>query len=123
MPDLRQPGGDTRSNMKVELLHIADCPNREATRRLLEEALREFGLSDRITEVEVSDSMQAERLCFPGSPTIRVDEIDVETPLPRQNGNGLSCRTYLVAGRLQGVPTREMIREGIRSAITIKAKQ
>jgi hypothetical protein len=58
--------------MKVELLHIADCPNTEVARRLVEEALRELGLCDKITEVEVSDPMQAERLHFPGSPTVRV---------------------------------------------------
>jgi hypothetical protein len=48
--------------MKVELLHIADCANTEVARRLVEEALRELGLCDKITEVEVSDPMQAERL-------------------------------------------------------------
>ena len=103
--------------MKVELLHIADCPNTKAARRLVEECLREFGLSDTISEVEVSDPMQAERLCFPGSPTIRVDETDVEVSLERQNSQGLSCRTYLIGGKLQGVPTREMICQAIRSAM------
>jgi hypothetical protein len=88
--------------MKVELLHIADCPNTQAARRLVEECLREFGLPDAISEVEVSDPMQAERLSFPGSPTIRLDETDVEVPLERQNSCGLSCRTYLIGGKLQG---------------------
>ena len=57
--------------MKLELLHIADCPNTDATRRLLNETLQELGLADDIQEVEVSDSSQAEALSFPGSPTIR----------------------------------------------------
>jgi hypothetical protein len=106
--------------MKVELLHIADCPNTKVARRLIEEALRELELCDKITEVEVSDPTQAERLHFPGSPTIRVDEIDVEAPLLRQHSYGLSCRTYLVSGRLQGIPTREMIREALRRRAYIK---
>ena len=75
-------------------------------------------MCDNISEVEVGDPMQAERLCFPGSPTVRVDDIDVEAPLPRQNSYGLSRRTYLVGGELQGIPTREMIREAIRRAIS-----
>jgi hypothetical protein len=87
--------------MKVELLHIADCPNTEVARRLVEEAVRELGLCDKITEVEVSDPMQAERLRFPGSPTIRVNDIDVAAPLPRQQSYALSCRTYLLDGKLQ----------------------
>jgi hypothetical protein len=59
-------------------------------------------------------------LRFPGSPTVRVDEIDVEAPLPRQRGYGLSCRTYLVNRKLQGVPTREMIREAIHGRAYMK---
>ena len=109
--------------MKVELLHIADCPNTGAARRLVEEALREFGLSEEILEVKVSDPEDVERLCFPGSPTIRIDGIDVETPSPKQNSHGLSCRTYLRGGRLRGVPPRETMREALLSAISNRDKR
>ncbi len=100
--------------MKVELLHIADCPNIDAARQLLKEALRELGLREEISEVEVCDSGQAEALSFPGSPTIRVDGADVETTSP---GFGLACRTYLIDGRRYGVPSAEMIRNAMRSAL------
>jgi hypothetical protein len=103
--------------MKIELLHIADCPNIDAVRRLLKEALRELGLPEEISEIEVCDSAQAEVLAFPGSPTIRVDDKDVETTLPAQGGYGLSCRTYVINGTRQGVPSREIIRNAIRSAV------
>ena len=115
MPNPELLGGEQRSNMKLELLHIADCPNTNATRRLLSETLRELGISEEIREIEVSDSSQAEALSFPGSPTIRVDGIDVEAGLPR-NSNGLSCRIYIIDGKPQAAPTREMIRRAIRSA-------
>ena len=104
--------------MKVELLHIADCPNTEAARRLLRETLRELGCREKIQEIEVSDSSQAETLSFPGSPTIRVDDNDVETALPRQNSYGLACRTYMIDGKRRGFPTQEMIRRAIRSAVS-----
>jgi hypothetical protein len=42
--------------MKVELLHIAECPNMEAARGLLKEALRELGLPEEVSEIEVCDS-------------------------------------------------------------------
>ena len=103
--------------MKLELLHIADCPNIEATRRLLNQSLRERGLVEEIREIEVSDSSQAEALSFRGSPTIRVDGIDVEAGLAR-NSNGLSCRIYIIDGKPQAAPTREMIRTAIRSALS-----
>jgi hypothetical protein len=103
--------------MKIELLHIANCPNTEAARRLLKETLRELSLPEEIQEIEVSDSSQAEALGFPGSPTIRVDDEDVDTTLPRQNNYGLSCRTYMIDGRLQGLPTQDMIRKALLPAV------
>ena len=103
--------------MKIELLHIADCPNIGAARRLLKEALRELGLPEEISEIEVCDSAQAEALAFPGSPTVRVDGKDVETTLAGQAGYGLACRTYVIDGKRQGVPSQEIIRKASGSAV------
>ena len=106
--------------MKIELLHIADCPNADAARRLLKETMREVGLPEEISEVEVCDSVQAEALAFPGSPTIRVDGRDVENTPP---GYGLACRTYLIDGTRSGVPSAEMIRNAMRSAVALADKE
>ena len=43
--------------MRVELLHIADCPNTETARTVLNEALRELGRREGISEVQVSDAV------------------------------------------------------------------
>ncbi len=109
--------------MKIELLHIADCPNIEAARRSLKQALRELGLPEEISEIEVCDSAQAEALAFPGSPTVRVDGYDVETALPGQGGYGLSCRTYVIDGTRHGVPSQETIRKAIQSAAARAGKE
>jgi len=109
--------------MKIELLHIADCANIDAARRLLEEALRDLGLPEQISEIEVCDSEHAEALAFPGSPTIRVDDKDVETTLPAQGGYGLSRRTYVIDGTRQGVPSQEIISKAIRSAVAPADKE
>ena len=104
--------------MKVELLHIAGCPHTEATRRLLGESLQELGLAGDIEEIVVSDPSKAEALSFPGSPTIRIDGIDVETGILRQNRHALSCRIYMIHGNAHGAPTREMIRRAIQAAVS-----
>jgi hypothetical protein len=109
--------------MKVELLHIAECPNMEAARGLLKEALRELGLPEEISEIEVCDSEQAEALAFPGSPTIRVDGKDAETSFLGQDAYGISCRTYLIDGTLSGVPSQEIIRKAIRSAVSLANRE
>jgi len=104
--------------MRVELLHIPDCPNYEVAAQLLKEILREHGLPQNISEVSVTDFAQAEVLAFPGSPTIRVDGKDVDPALPEQGYRGLSCRTYIVDGKRQGFPSPAMISLAIRSAIS-----
>jgi hypothetical protein len=119
MSDPGQSGGERRRNMKVELLHIADCPNIGRARQLLKEALRELGLLEEISDVEVCDSAEAEALAFPGSPTIRVDGKDVEAMFPAQGGYGLACRTYVIDGTRYGVPSLEMIRNAMRSAVEL----
>jgi hypothetical protein len=103
--------------MKVELLHTSDCPHYPVAARLLREVLSELGLRETITETAVADAAQAVTLKFPGSPTIRIDGSDVD-PLPATRvQRGLACRTYFVDGRLQGVPSRDMIARAIRGAL------
>jgi hypothetical protein len=104
--------------MKVELLYITDCSNYEMALRLLKQALRENGLSEAVSEIEVHDFEQAGVLAFPGSPTIRVDGKDLEAAMPEQNQYGLSCRTYIVDQKRQGFPSRNMIRDAIRCSIS-----
>lgn len=108
--------------MKLELLHIAGCPNTDAALRLLEKTARELGYVAEIAEIEVSNSAEAQVLTFPGSPTIRVNGIDVESSRLRQRSYGLSCRMYMVNGTLRGLPTQRMIRQAIESALTGKTE-
>ncbi len=68
-----------------------------------------------VVEIPVADQITAERLGFPGSPTVRIDGIDVDEPGAPQTGS-LSCRTYAAEGRRQGVPPVELIRRAIQAA-------
>ena len=52
---------------------------------------------------------EAERLHFPGSPTLRVNGGDL-FPVPERHTWALGCRTYQTSEGLKGWPTREMIR-------------
>ena len=92
----------------IEVLHIADCPNWERTKELL----------DRVTAGPVATRLiasaeEAEAIGFCGSPTVRVDGID---PWADQNSRvGLACRIYrLPNGRVGGGPNEEMVRAALR---------
>jgi len=99
--------------MKIELLCVADCPNRQTTTEIVQEVLREQGLPTDIIEVEISDAAQAAALSFLGSPTVRVDGKDVEPCVNVFPSYGVSCRTYFVDGRFEGTPRREWIRNAV----------
>jgi hypothetical protein len=98
--------------MKIEILFVADCPGYSPTLKAVELLAAEERVSATIVSTEMIDpDVQG----FPGSPTVRIDGVDIE-PGVFPIALGLSCRTYLVDGKLQNVPPPEMIRAAIRRA-------
>jgi hypothetical protein len=100
--------------MKIEFLFWDGCPSHPEARALLAEVLAERGLDAEVEEHEVTTTEEAERLAFPGSPTIRVDGRDIDA-----KGAGarpaLTCRIYhRPDGRVSPVPTREQLEEALR---------
>jgi len=97
--------------MRIEVLYFEDCPNYLPTLDLLRAVLREEGVNVDVLEVEVKDASAAQRLRFIGSPTIRINGLDIEADAQSSAGAGLACRRY--AG---GLPSMEMIRVALREA-------
>lgn len=97
--------------MRVEVLYVPGCPNHEPALSRLRNTLRSESLDIRVHEVAVTDEAAAWSLSFPGSPTIRVNGLDVEQAedLPV----GLACRLYRNG---TGVPSMETLRQAIASA-------
>ncbi len=98
--------------MRVELLWWAGCPSHPEALADLRRALAEAGLDpDAIAVREIVDEEQAEREGFPGSPTIRVDGVDV---VPTDAAGALTCRVYrLRDGRYSPTPDPDDLREAI----------
>jgi hypothetical protein len=100
--------------MKVEFLFWEGCPSHPEARALLAEVLAERRLDAEVEEHEVTTTEEAERLAFPGSPTIRVDGRDVD-PGGAGARPALTCRIYhRPDGRVSPVPTREQLEEALR---------
>lgn len=71
---------------------------------------------------EIRDEHDAERRSFVGSPTIRVDGLDVNPP-GRDEPIGLTCRIYRREdGRVSPLPDGEQVREALRAAIESKER-
>jgi hypothetical protein len=98
--------------MRVEVLYFDGCPSYVAATRNVSEVLSELGMEAEVELVGVNSDEEAERLRFPGSPTIRVDGRDL-FPIPERDVWALGCRTYATPEGLKGYPTREMIRDAL----------
>jgi hypothetical protein len=101
--------------MRVELLWWEGCPSYPQALADLRHALREEGIDAESLELRhVETEEEAERLGFPGSPTIRVDGHDVVPPGPG-DPVGLNCRVYrLRDGRYSPVPDPAHVRAMLR---------
>jgi hypothetical protein len=102
--------------MRIDVLHIEDCANWDAAGRLIIDVLSELGVADvspRFTVIR--STADAARLPFAGSPTILIDGVDIvgnTAPIV-----DLACRIYREGGRSAGIPSRETVREAIRSRL------
>jgi hypothetical protein len=98
--------------MKIELLYFDGCPTYRLAQEALKQALSEQGIDARIQLLAVNTNEEAQRMQFPGSPTIRVNGRDLFPALEPQDG-GLGCRMYPTLEGLQGTPTKGMLREAL----------
>ena len=100
--------------MKIEVLYFDGCPNHKPAVERVQQVLAEEGLSAEVLEVNVSGPSIAQNVRFLGSPSIRVNGLDVEPEARRAHVYGMMCRTYAVDGRREGLPSREMLRQAMR---------
>lgn len=102
--------------MKVEILYFSGCPNHVRTAQVVRDGLAQENVRAEVEEIEVRTPEQAEALGFLGSPSVRVDGVDVEPEARGVKTFGFGCRTYVEEGRRVGAPPAEMVRDAIREA-------
>jgi hypothetical protein len=96
--------------MTIEVLTVEDCPHVDAALSRVRAILDETGIAANVAHVVVRDGEAARRLRFPGSPTIRIDGLDVE---PVADGYGLACRVYRDGDSISGVPPVQLIEAAV----------
>ena len=109
--------------MKIELLYFRECPTYKPAQQTLQQALSEEGIEAQIQLLVVNSNEEAQRIQFPGSPTIRVNGRDLFPPAERQDW-GLGCRMYPTPEGLRGAPTKAMLSEALfRHYRTVQADE
>jgi hypothetical protein len=101
----------------VELLWWEGCPSTEKALTELREVLREAGLDAaavRMREMRSDDDAHEAR--FVGSPTIRINGVDVQGP-GDDEPVGLTCRVYHRRdGRISPTPDPDDLRDALETA-------
>src|SRR5260370_17686542 len=99
--------------MKIEVLYIDGCPHFPASVDAVKRTLGQFGLTCPVIEMSVTDHKIAVHIGFLGSPTVRIDGLDIEPSARHRTAFGMMCRTYEGSG---GVPSEDLIRSAITKA-------
>jgi len=97
--------------MIIEVFYVPGCPNHQPAIDSLKDVLQSAAINAPIQEIAVMDEAMASRLKFPGSPTIRIDGIDVESN--HRESCGLACRLY---SNGTGVPSRGILERALAQA-------
>ncbi len=97
---------------KIELLYFDGCPSWQEALENLRQALATENWPTEIRLIEIADADQAQAERFLGSPSFRIDGIDLWPEARRRYT--LNCRVYPTAEGLRGSPTVEMLREQIK---------
>jgi hypothetical protein len=97
--------------MKVELLYFDGCPSWQGGLENMKAALLMEGLDDPIELIRVADDDDAARKKFLGSPSFRINGVDLWEE--ERDSYSLSCRVYATLEGMKGSPTVSMLREAI----------
>ena len=100
--------------MKAQLYYFDGCPSAKQALENLRLALRGEQLPDEIETIAVTSEEDAVAKRFIGSPTIRIDGVDVEGPEAEQRGYGFGCRVYSDGTATVGWPSVDQIRQALQ---------
>jgi hypothetical protein len=95
----------------IQILCVPECRNCQPAIDRVRQVLQSEDVDARVEKVLVAEEAVARSLHFPGSPTVRVDGVDVEPSA--QTGSGLSCRLYANG---TGLPSEYALRRAISAA-------
>ena len=98
----------------MELYYFDDCPSWQQARENLQEALQLEKISAEIETIRVADADDVQLKRFIGSPTIRIDGIDIEGPVAETRGYAYGCRVYTDGTRTAGWPSVNQVRRALQ---------
>ncbi len=102
--------------MKIELLYFEGCPNHKITLANLKELLDETGIKAEIKIIDVESPEEALKYRFLGSPSIRINDTDLEIIEDASTEYSMRCRRYKNGETMEGFPSKELIKANLTKA-------
>ncbi|MGA9370437.1 MAG: hypothetical protein WBV53_01160 [Solirubrobacterales bacterium] len=99
--------------MKVELLYFDGCPSYQRLLPRLRALVDELAPAAEASLRRVESAEDAERERFLGSPSVRVNGVDVDPGAAGREDFGFECRLYRWDGATSPLPREEWIREAL----------
>lgn len=97
---------------KIQFLTIEGCPNSETAWKNLQESLNILQVKIEPERILIHDDLEAEYHSFQGSPSIKVDGVDLWEQ--KRNEYHMGVRAYFAQDELIGCPTIDMLVERLR---------
>lgn len=107
---------DRSGGPSVELLWFSDCPNHESARRVVRDLIDRIVPDATFRDIDATDPGVATAMRFPGSPTIRVDGVDIDPSYVDPEDYTPRCRLYRTRDGLRGLPEADWIADSLRRA-------
>jgi hypothetical protein len=98
--------------VRIEVLYFDGCPNHAPTVERVKQMVVDLSVQEKVEEIEVTSLDQAQQLRFLGSPTVRVNGVDIDPSARQRTNYGLSCRVY---SGVSGVPPDDLIMAALQS--------
>ena len=99
--------------LRIEILLVKDCPNGVPTIDLVRRTVVALKLEASVGTVEVETPEEVFRLRFLGSPTVRINGLDIDPAARDRTDFALGCRLYGASG----VPPSTLLRAAIIEAL------
>lgn len=103
--------------MKIELLYFHGCHVYKIALENIKEVIKEKGLDTEVDLKEIKNDKQALKDKFLGSPTVRINGVDIDPEAKIINKYSMTCRLYLEDGAVNELPSKKMIRQAIDKAL------
>jgi hypothetical protein len=88
----------------IEILYFDGCPNHDGLETRIRALVNRLGYDIPVTARRIASDAQAEEEHFLGSPTVRVNGLDVDPDAETRHAYGLMCRVYRTDEGSQGSP-------------------